>query len=93
MIHRGQFNGHDGTVNAVGLLSIHVAAADPNQANAKLRAKSSPKTRLFWDLWHLDRIEHLDHCQGEATWRPKGADPGCRTDRFNPKNPRDIRGF
>jgi hypothetical protein len=32
---------------------------------------TGPKTWLFWDLWHLDRMQNVELCQGEPTWRPE----------------------
>ena len=60
-VDRRKFLESMGTVSAAGLLAVsstrEVTAVD--QGLGKDSPNRPPKTWLFWDLWHLDRVTNL----------------------------------
>ncbi len=64
-----------GLAGAVAVASargrVHASPVRKRAHPAGPRAPSTPKAWLFWDLWHLDRRQNLELCQGEPEWQPE----------------------
>ena len=71
-LNRRQFLKGAGVAGAAGVAmgsSGEAAAVVGREGKTPARAKGGLKTWVFWDLWHLDRAENLEHVQGEAKWQ------------------------
>jgi len=60
-----QAMGAAGAVLTAGHTSASPEAAQPSMAR---EPQPQTKTWLFWDLWHLERQQNLELCQGQPKW-------------------------
>lgn len=51
-------------------MSLH---KDTGNISANKNTPSKPKTLMFWDLWHLDRMENVELVQGEPAFVPEAS--------------------
>jgi len=57
------------TLGLIGMTPLLPSRSTQGLSDDVSAATSNEKAWLFWDLWHLDRRQNLEHCLGRPTWR------------------------